>query len=489
MQVVQADTLQVAIDKVKELKPQIVFVKTYREARVLADVLGAVAWCSRASEQEKTMALEHLENGGMLVSTYGLSVGLNLTVRGKCIEIIVLFGCPWGLSSLVQAASRIRDGGTAYVIACDLKEQATSGKPGEKELAALLLPGYIDEIFDAFGTAVTVPRSVTAAKPTPNYQDCRADAMVVQGMQLDGTIGECILCGGSDHCEAKCQIMRGLCFTCGFSGHPAKSCPMVTKMPACPPGFCPRCKLPIFKVAGVEVHSKCIGMDCNNTALAQKVKMMLLCGRARGVQVGPSGSSTYFERLRWAMQDSPPNIVTLLARVAGQDKKPILATSSPVTPQQRSSTPVHAIHSPVPISPEIAERMRVNRLAALQRLNASSPFGPSQALSSLVPTTPSPATFSPLVSTPSPSLPETPQTQPFQRVPSGFLPCASKRQLDTQKLADAISKGLPPSVFPRDRCFKCAGKHRCDNCTEPPATCIRNLLIQARCCTKCAIPM
>jgi hypothetical protein len=339
MQVVQADTLQVAIDKVKELKPQIVFVKTYSEARMLADLLGAVAWWSRASEEAKTTALEHLENGGMLVSTYGLSVGLNLTVRGKCIEIIVLFGCPWGLSALVQAASRIRYGGTAYVIACDLKEQATSGKPGEKELAALLLPGYIDEIFDAFGTAVTVPRSVTAAKPTPNYQDCRADAMVVQGMQLDGTIDECILCGGSDHCEANCQIMRGLCFTCGFTGHPAKSCPMVTKVPICPTGFCTRCKLPIFKVAGVEIHSKSIGMDCNNTALAQKVKMMLLCGRARGVQVGPSGSSTYFERLRWAMQDSPPNIVTLLARVA--DKKPILATqTSPVTPQQRSATPV-----------------------------------------------------------------------------------------------------------------------------------------------------
>ena len=193
---------------------------------------------------------------------------------------------------------------------------------------------------------------------------------------------------------------------------------------------------------------------------------MLLCGRARGVQVGPSGSSTYFERLRWATQDSPPNIVTLLARVAGQDKKPILATSSPVTPQQRSSTPVHAIHSPVPISPEIAERMRVNRLAALQRLNASSPFGPSQALSSLVPTTPSPATFSPLVSTPSPSLPETPQTQLVQRVPSGFLPCA--RSTPSQSKTTTPLQVTPPTMQRPIALVEASAQQQHRSVTTPP---------------------
>jgi hypothetical protein len=444
MQVVQADTLQVAIDKVKELKPQIIFVKTYSEARMLAESLGAVAWWSRASEEAKTMALEHLENGGILVSTYGLSVGLNLKVRGKCIERIVLFGCPWGLSALVQAASRIREGGTAYVIACDLKEQATSGKPGEKELAALLLIGYIDEIFDAFGTAVTVPRSVTTAKPTPNYQDCRADAMVVQGTQLDGTIDECILCGGSDHCEANCQHMRGLCYTCGLSGHPAKSCPMVTKVPACPTGFCTRCKLPIFKVAGVDVHhTKRIGMDCNNTALAQKVKMMLLCGRARGVQFGPSGSSTYFERLRWATSNSPPNIITLLARVAGQ---PILATPSPVTPQQ-------------------AERIRRNRDAALQRLNSSP-----------VPTTPSPATFSPV------TLGSTPPTKERRVV------CSDRAIAAAGSVYAALARKMP-SITPSSQCFKCAGAHSADQCRAPVEERISDMLFAAKCCAQCALPL
>jgi hypothetical protein len=494
-QVVQTDTIQAAIDTVNNLKPQIIFVKTYSEARLVAQSLGAVAWWSRASEEEKNMALEHLENGGTLVATYGLSVGLNLTVRGKCIERIALLGCPWGLSALVQAASRIREGGIAYVIAWDLKEQAISGKPGEKEVAALLVPGFIDEIFDVFGTADTVPKSVTSLNPTPNYQDCRADALIVQGMQLDGSLEECILCGGSDHREADCLHVRGLCYTCGLSGHPSKCCPLATKVPACPTGFCPRCKLPTFKVAGVDVHSKSIGMDCTNTALSQKVKMILLCGSARGVTFGPDGPSSYFERLKWATEGRPPNIVAVIAR-ASQAKKHVLA-------------------APSQLSPDLLERIRVNREAALQRRMTSSP-GP------LVPTTPIPA-----------SQPETPPTRLVQRVPSDSMPSASKRQntqkharsesdrraaethkrvatmfpsgnvpgpppagqnpakrqQNIQKLADAITRGLPASDFPRDRCFKCAGKHRSDSCIEPPSSCIGSLLIQAQCCTKCAIPL
>jgi hypothetical protein len=180
MQVVQTGTLQDAIHKVKGIKPQIIFVKHYSEARMLAQSLGAVAWWSRALEEEKNMALDHLEKGGMLVATYGLSVGLNLTVGGKCIEKIALFGCPWSMSALVQAASRIRDGGTAYVIACDLREQAVSSLPAQKEVAALRVAGMIDEIFDAFGTTDTVQKVVTSEKVLPVYQDCRTDALIVQ---------------------------------------------------------------------------------------------------------------------------------------------------------------------------------------------------------------------------------------------------------------------------------------------------------------------
>ncbi len=80
----------------------------------------------------------------------------------------------------MQAASRIRDGGTAYVIACDLREQAVSSLPAQKEVAALLVAGMIDEIFDAFGTTDTVQKFITSEKVLPVYQDCRADALIVQ---------------------------------------------------------------------------------------------------------------------------------------------------------------------------------------------------------------------------------------------------------------------------------------------------------------------
>jgi hypothetical protein len=170
--------------------------------------------------------------------------------------------------------------------------------------------------------------------------------------------------------------------------------------------------------------------------------MLLLAGRAAGTAFGPD----YFqERVKWATEGSPPNLVAIIARVAGQTI--------------RSATHVRTIQSPpVPLTPEIVERIRVNRDAALQRRMTSSP-GP------LVPTQP-----------------ETPPTRLVQRVPC-------KRQQNTQKLADAITRGLPASVFPRDRCFKCAGKHKSDSCTEPPSSCISSLLIRAQCCTKCAIPL
>ena len=208
-----------------------------------------------------------------------------------------------------------------------------------------------------------------------------------------------------------------MCFTCGLTGHPSKSCPLAKAIPACPNGFCWRCKLPTFAVAGVEMHSGPIGRDCTNTALAESVKMMLLCGKANGVKFGPS-SDSHFERLRWVTEGSPPNIVTLLARVARQDTKRIVATPSPVTLQQHISTPVHAIHSPVPITTEIAERIRRNRVAALQRLNASV---------KLV-STPSQAT--PARSTPSQSKTSTPLqvTPPTMQRPIALVAASAQQQ-------------------------------------------------------------
>ena len=282
--VVQTASIQAAIDAVRQINAQIVFVKTYAEARMVATELGAgcMTWTSKAPEDDQHKALQHLANGGMLVATYGLSVGLNLKVKGENISRIILFGVPWSLSAFVQAASRIRQGGTATVIAWDLKEEAQSGVPEKKEIAAYLLAGFIEEIFSTFGPNAidTIPVPHTP-KPLRAYQECRNDALYVQGLQIDGSLEDCVLCGERSHSAARCHIMNGRCFTCGYTGHACKSCPNEDRIPACEHGFCSRCRLPTFEVAGVQVHSGSFGRDCTNTALADNVKMLLLCGMAR----------------------------------------------------------------------------------------------------------------------------------------------------------------------------------------------------------------
>jgi hypothetical protein len=479
MQVVQTDSLLGAINKVKDMNPQIIFVKTYNEARMVVQKLpGTVAWWSRASEEEKNLALQHLETGGTLVSTYGLSVGLNLKVGGKCVDKIALFGCPWSLSALVQAASRIREGGTAFVVGWDLMHTAQSGViPAQKEVAALLVSGLIDEIFDAFGTAETVPKSVASAKPLPKYQDCRADALIVQGLLLEGIFDGCILCGGSDHHETKCEIVRGLCFTCGFTGHPSKSCPLAIAVPACPAtGFCVRCKLPTFKVAGVAVHSESIGMECTYTVLAQQVKFMLLCGRMRGVEFGPS---SYFERLRWVMEGSPPNIIAIISR-ASQAKKPVLALS------------------PSFLSPDQIHRIRVNREAALQRRMTSSP-GPSQTLSSLVLSSSVTDASTPPTTQRTRSLPTTrighvvrPFLHSHTTVTISIATESSAQQVlnslecAVHMLKNSLASRLPTVSIPPDRCVRCAGAIHAGACSERS---INQVMYDAGCCACCALPV
>jgi hypothetical protein len=474
------DSFAAAIDKAKVINAQIVYVKTYSEARRVAQALGTLFWTSKQSEEEQNQAIQHLQNGGTLVATYGLGVGLNMKSRGKSIRRIAEFGCPWSVSACVQAASRIREGGIATVIAWDLREQARSGHPGQKEVASLLVAGLIDEIFDTFGpTVIVAPASVSMQEPQRSYEECREDALLVQTMQLDGTLDNCVICGGN-HSAVNCQAVIGLCLTCGQTGHPSKSCPLAKAIPACPNGFCWRCKLPTFAVAGVEMHSGPIGRDCTNTLLAQSVKMMLLCGKANGVKFGPS-SDSHFERLRWVTAGSPPNIVTLLARVARQD----------TAPQVRSATPVLA--SPSLLSPEQLERIRVNREAALRRRMASPEPGlgshsPFQALSS-----PSTATFPPvtLVSTPSQATParSTPSqsktTTPLLVTPP-TIKQGPKSFCAASKLFDTIGTKLPTVSLPTDRCVRCAGAMHAGACSEPK---VNQVLYNAGCCACCALPV
>ena len=177
--------------------------------------------------------------------------------------------------------------------------------------------------------------------------------------------------------------------------------------------------------------------------------MLLLAGRAAGAAFGPD---SYQERVEWATNVSPPYIVTLLARVARQDTKHILATPSPVTLQQLNSTPVHAIHSPVLMTTEIAERIRRDRVAALQRLNASV------------------------------KLVSTPPTMPRPMV------CSDRSIAAAGSVYAALARKMPP-ITPSSQCFKCAGAHSADQCRAPVEERISNILFKAKCCAQCALPL
>ncbi len=279
-------------------------------------------WCSHMTDAEKCEALQALASGRPIVATYGLSVGLNLTCGNRRVRDVVLMGLPYNASSAVQAASRIRDGGTVHVFVWDLAKTAQNKQGFETaeqvELATFLLTDDVDGIFDLFSPSSSVPPAPlieTLQERALTYQEIRIEASVVRDMDVDekDLTRICGICCGY-HATNRCYLLYGKCFCCGLSGHGAKTCQHRTKIPAVRRGFCCRCMIPIVEVAGVQIHKKDeIGQDCKRTALADLAKMLLLSGTVGGVAFGPP---SYLGRLEWATQGSGPNIVTLLAHAA-----------------------------------------------------------------------------------------------------------------------------------------------------------------------------
>jgi hypothetical protein len=134
----------------------------------------------------------------------------------------------------------------------------------------------------------------------------------------------------------------------------------------------------------------------------------------------------------------PPNVIAVNARVAPQTATPLQAPV-PLPPSS-------------PVSPQIAERIRVNREAALRRRMDSSP-GPE-----------------PVLATPSPVTPQ-------QR--SATLEAA-------KKLETTIGTRLPCVSFPNDRCRRCAGAMHAGACSDLP---VNQVLYNAGCCACCALPV
>lgn len=306
-----------ACKKAAQHSIDIMFVKTYKEARQVVASVPEIKkfWCSKLRDDEKSDALLELAKGRPIVATYGLSVGVNLSYGSRPVQNVALFGLPYSASSFVQAAGRIRRGGTVLVLAWDLHKTAACVEPtAQVELATLLLTDDVDGIYDLFSpSSSTSPVSIPDEEATYNeiHEDaCSVSAMDMDEEELARTCGIC--CG--PHVTNRCPELHGKCFSCGLSGHGTKICKLKNDIPGVPNGFCSRCRLPLFEVAGVWVHSEDeLGQDCKRTALADLGKMLLLSGKVSGVLFGPP---SYIDRLKWAFQGKGPNIVMILACVA-----------------------------------------------------------------------------------------------------------------------------------------------------------------------------
>ncbi len=490
VQVITTSTLEEAVVRAKAVKAQIIFVKKYAEANKVAELLGGAAvWASKLPDDQNNQAIAQFEAGNVLVATYGLATGLNLLVQGRFPRRIAALGLPWSAESTVQLIGRERDGGDVYIIHWDLESTAhkgtfvccvlyvvasrdhtLTGTDAQRELAThLCKPGNqgIQSIFGLFDRV----RSAQSAAPYIGHQTQAfghhlRNARLLQQYVRHAEADACVICGGA-HATASCARLHGICYACGdrsFFGHSAANCPNRNriKLFAIPNFFCCRCMLPLFEFAGIRLHS-CekseIGFECKNSALADQVRMLLLAGEICGTRFGPG---TYGERVEWATKGSPPNILSILARVAQQ--------------QDSSATPVLA--SPSLLSPEQRERIRVNREAALRRRTASPEPGSTPPTIRM---NQQRASYSPshlVVTTP----PPTPPTQERARVL-----CSAQAIAAAGSVNAALTRIRLPSVsLPADRCVKCASAIHTGACTS---TSVNKLLYDAKCCASCALPL
>lgn len=220
IELIQTESLADALQRVKALAPEIVYVKSYAEARQVIEIMpDAAIWTSHMTHSEKQAAMQHLERGGVLVATYGLGVGLNLKVRGRFPRNICALGIPWSAESLVQAAGRERQGGDFWIVEWQLGEQAKSPNRHLQELATMLLLEEPEAVFGLFEPQMVQQPSHPMS--FPKYSHLRNTALAAKCYESSGSW--CAICCGP-HASSACPKVRGICFTCGSTGHPSKTC-------------------------------------------------------------------------------------------------------------------------------------------------------------------------------------------------------------------------------------------------------------------------
>lgn len=192
----------------------------------------------------------------------------------------------------------------------------------EQELVLLLMCNDLDGIFDLFADKGTNVEGLVYSSTT--FDQHRLDALQIQHYDPNEY---CAICFDSSHCTFRCRFLNGICYQCGIRAYrcncrePGSSSAYVT-VNTPDTRTCTSCKLPLYEVAGIKLHTSNCGQKCERRALADTVKMLLLAGQVAGEKFGPS---SYKDRVVWATEGSPPNILSVLARVARKQQAPLPA--------------------------------------------------------------------------------------------------------------------------------------------------------------------
>jgi hypothetical protein len=345
-------------------RAQLTFVKTRAEAEAFAAKWNVKCHHSKLSQVDKSSALNALATMGTpIVATYGLSVGVNIKVKGKSVSSVDIYGmclslC-WRMFYKLQNASSLTltylqlknmtrfamERGflvasnwpnkewrkssnysqehckSAKIVLCSVQRLHLTAlyqadwsvySVEEQELVLMLMCNDLDGIFDLFADKGTNVERLVHSSTT--YDQHRLDALQIQHYDPNEY---CAICFDL-HRTSRCHVLNGICYQCGVRAYrcncrkPGSSIAQVT-VDTPDTHTCTSCKLPLYVVAGTKLHTSNCGHKCERRALADTVKMLLLAGQVSGETFGPS---SYKERVVWATEGSPPNILSVLARVA-----------------------------------------------------------------------------------------------------------------------------------------------------------------------------
>jgi hypothetical protein len=156
----------------------------------------------------------------------------------------------------------------------------------EKELATYVCCGEWNAIFDLFADNDDASEVSAVNHSSLTFEEHRLNAMQVKHFVPDQWCGLCL----GEHPTARCSRLNGICFRCGNRGYNCR-CQAQGSVSGLETvadnSTCISCKIALYPICGIQLHTGGIGFECKFRALADCIKMLLLAGVAAGQAFGP----------------------------------------------------------------------------------------------------------------------------------------------------------------------------------------------------------